>query len=177
MCDGARVGFRGGEHFAWAAFGGQGGWAWGIGGACGGRVWVTGRAGCALGWCSSRWVCVGCLVWGAVRLVGREGLWRACAGDRAGGEAGVVRPGAARDDWRVWATVWGVEREGQGMWGWVRLRCVGVRVCLQRPACVVSCWPGDLKQKLGAFRGRGKAFADECAYLVHLLVGCGRRVL
>ena len=34
---------------------------------------------------SSRRVCVGCRVWGVVRGVRRVGVWRACAGVRAGG--------------------------------------------------------------------------------------------
>ena len=67
-------------------------------------------------------------------------------------------------------------REGQGLWGWVCVRCVGVRVCLPRRACVVSCRPGGLEEKLAFFRGRGEEFADACAYLVHLLVGGGKRV-
>ena len=75
-------------------------------------------------------------------IVRREGLWRACAGDRAKGEARVAGPGAARDGGRVWATGWGMGREGQGMWGRVRVRCVGVRVRLQRRTRVVSCRPG-----------------------------------
>ena len=37
----------------------------------------------------------------------------------------------------VWATGWGVGRKGQGVWGRVCMRCVGVCDCLQRCACVV----------------------------------------
>ena len=44
--------------------------------------------------------------------------------------------------------------------------CVGVCVCLQRRACVVSCRPGGLEEKLAVFCGRSKDFADEHAYLV-----------
>ena len=47
----------GGEQFAWAAFGGQGGWAWGFGGVCGLCVWVTGRVECAAGRGASSGLC------------------------------------------------------------------------------------------------------------------------
>ena len=76
------------------------------------------------------------------------------------GEARVAGPGAARDGGRVWAAGWVVGREGQergqsgGVWGWVRLRCVGVRVRLQRCARVVSCRLGVLEEKLAVFCGR-----------------------
>ena len=63
------------------------------------------------------------------------------------------------------------------MWGWLHVRCVGVRACLHRHARVVSCRPEGLEEKLAVFRGRGKDFAGECAYLVHLLVGGWKRVL
>ena len=42
MCEVACVGVRGGEQFAWAAFGGRGGWAWVFWGVCWGRVRATG---------------------------------------------------------------------------------------------------------------------------------------
>ena len=93
------------------------------------------------------------------------------------GEGGVAGPRAARDGGRVWANGSGVRREGRGVWGWVFLRCVGVRVRLQRRARVVSCRPRDLEEKPAVFCGRGMDFTDECAYLVHLLVGGGKRVL
>ena len=59
------------------------------------------------------------------------------------------------------------------MWGWGRVCCVGVCVCLQQGACVVTCRPGGLDKKLAVFCGRGKDFADEYAYLVDLLVSGG----
>ena len=74
-------------------------------------------------------------------------------------------------------------REGQGrglrggLGGWARKCCVGVCVRLQRRACVATCRPGGLEEKLAVFCGRGKDFADDRAYLVHLLVSGGRRVL
>ena len=95
--------------------------------------------------------------------------------DRTREEARVRGPRAAREGGCVWATGWGVGREGQGVWGWVRMRCVGVGVRLQRRARVVSCRPGDLEGKLALFCRRGKDFADECAYLVHLLIGGGEQ--
>ena len=99
------------------------------------------------------------------------------------GEARVAGPGTARDGGRVWAAGWRVEREGLGrgllwgVWGWVWVCCVSVCVCLQRCACVVTCKPGGLEEKLAVFCGGGKDFADERAYLVHLLVIGGKRVL
>ena len=95
----------------------------------------------------------------------------------------MAGPRAARDAGRVWAAGWGVARKGQGrgqgggFWGWVRVCCVGVCVCLQRRACVPTCRPGGLEEKLAVFCGRGKDFADKHAYLVHLSVGGGKRVL
>ena len=83
----------------------------------------------------------------------------------------------------MWATRLAVGREGQGRGvcgGGVGLGSrifVGVCVCLQRRACVVTCWPGGLEEKLAVFCCRGKDFADECAYLVHLFVSGGQRVL
>ena len=49
MREGVWVAVRGGEQFAWAAFGGRGGWAWGFCAVCGVYVRVTGRVGCAVG--------------------------------------------------------------------------------------------------------------------------------
>ena len=43
--------------------------------------------------------------------------------------------------------------------------CVGVCVRLPR-ACVGSCRPGGLEEKLAVFCCRGKDFADELSYLV-----------
>ena len=63
---------------------------------------------------SSRWVCVGCRVWGVVRGVRRVGVWRACAGVRAGGE-GPCR--GARGCARWWACVGlRVSSERGGAW-------------------------------------------------------------
>ena len=95
------------------------------------------------------------------------------------GEARVAGPGAARDGGRVPAAEWGVGREGQGrgqsgvVCGWVHLCCVDVRVCLQRRARVVSCRPAGLNEKPALLWGA----ADECAYLVDLLVGGAKGVL
>ena len=50
------------------------------------------------------------------------------------------------------------------------MRCVGVCVRSPRRACVASCRPGGLEEKLAVFCCRGKNFADELAYLVDLLV-------
>ena len=86
MCEVVWVGVRGGEQFAWAAFRGRGGWAWVLWGVCGGRGRATGWGGRATGRRGSPpRVCVGCRVWGAVKGVRRVGVWRACAGVRAGG--------------------------------------------------------------------------------------------
>ena len=99
------------------------------------------------------------------------------------GEGCFAGPGAARDAGRVWAAGWGVGREGQGrglrgkVWGWVRVCCVTVCVCLQQRACVVICGPGSLEETLAVFCDRGRDFADQRAYLVHLLVSAGNRVL
>ena len=54
--------------------------------------------------------------------------------------------------------------------------CVGVCVCSPRRACVVSCRPGGLEEKLAVFCCRSKDFADELAYLVDLLVSGGKGV-
>ena len=53
--------------------------------------------------------------------------------------------------------------------------CVGVCVRLPR-ACVGSCRPGGLEEKLAVFCCRGKDFADELSYLVDLLVSGGKGV-
>ena len=63
---------------------------------------------------SSRRLCAGCRVWGLVRGVRRVGVWRACAGVRAGGG------GPCRGAWgcaRWWACVglW-VSSERGGAW-------------------------------------------------------------
>ena len=54
--------------------------------------------------------------------------------------------------------------------------CVGVCVRSQRRTCVVSCRLGGLEEKPAVFCGCGKDFADELAYLVHLLVSGEKRV-
>ena len=76
----------------------------------------------------------------------------------------------------MWAagSVAGGEGQGRGLRGGVC--CVGVCVGLQRCACVVSCRLGGLVEKLAVFCGRGKDFADEHAFLVHLLLSGGKRV-
>ena len=48
--------------------------------------------------------------------------------------------------------------------------CVGVCVRSPRRACVASCRPGGLEEKLALFCCRGKDLADELVYLVDLLV-------
>ena len=90
------------------------------------------------------------------------------------GEARIAGPGAARDGGRIWAASWEAGGQGQGLRGDVC--CVGVCVHLQRRACAVCCRPGGLEEKLAVFCGCGKDFADERAYLVHLLVSGGKRV-
>ena len=92
MREGVQFRFRGGEQFAWAAFGGRGVWAWGFGAVCGGRVWVSGRVGRAVGRGAPCGGCsVGCRAWGAVRGVRRGGLWRACVVHRVGGRGPCCR--------------------------------------------------------------------------------------
>ena len=54
--------------------------------------------------------------------------------------------------------------------------CVGVCVRSQRRACVDSCRPGGLEEKLAVLCCRGKDFADKLAYLVDLLVSGGKGV-
>ena len=92
------------------------------------------------------------------------------------GEARVAGPG-----WGAMVGVCGppgAKRGGEAMGGDCAggAGCVRVCVCLQPRACVVSCRPGGLEEKFAVFRGRGKDFADEHAYLVHLLVSGGKRV-
>ena len=60
------------------------------------------------------------------------------------------------------------EGHGRGLCGGVC--CVGECVCSPRHACLVSCRPGGLEEKLAVFCCRGKDFADEVAYLMDLLV-------
>ena len=62
---------------------------------------------------------------------------------------------------------------GRGLCGGVC--CVGVCVRLPR-ACVGSCRPGGLEEKLAVFCCRGKDSADELSYLVDLLVSGGKGV-
>ena len=92
------------------------------------------------------------------------------------GEAHVAGPGAPRDGGCVWAAGWEAGGGGQGRGLRGDVCCVGVCVRLQRRACVVSCRPGGLEEKLAVFCSRSKDFADERAYLVHLLVSGGKRV-
>ena len=71
------------------------------------------------------------------------------------GEASVAGPGGVRDGGRVWASGRAAGGEGHGR----RLRggvcCVGACVRSQRRACVVSCRPVVLEEKLAVFCGRG----------------------
>ena len=128
----------------------------GRGAQCGGCVRV---AGCGA-WCG---VLGGWVRGGRVRLFGRVG------------EARVLGPGAARAGGRARAG-WVAGGEGQGRGFRGGGCCVGVNVRLQRCACVVSCRPGGLEEKLAFFCGRGEDFADKRAYLVHLLVSGGKWV-
>ena len=123
MCEVVWVGVRGGEQFAWVAFRGRGGVGLGLLGCVRG-AWAGHWVGCACRGArgSSRRVCVGCRVWGVVRGVRRVGVWRACAGVRAGG-GGPCR--GARGCARCWA-------------------CVGLRVSSERGGaicgdCAVGC--------------------------------------
>ena len=105
MCEVVWVGVRGGEQFAWAAFRGRGGVGLGLLGCVRGAWaghWVVWACRGARG--SPRLVCAGCRVWGVLRGVGRVGVWRACAGVRAGGRGLCRGPGGARDDGRVWVS-------------------------------------------------------------------------
>ena len=142
-------------------------WAWlGSGPAMRQGVWVGVRGGEQFAWAAFRgrggWAWgSGGVCEGRVRVTGRAG----CAVGRGAPCGGCVR------------VVCGVGGEGQG-WG---LRggvcCVGVCVRLQRRTCVVSCRPGCLEEKLAVFCGREEDFADAGAYLVHLWVSGGKRVL
>ena len=92
------------------------------------------------------------------------------------GEARVARPGGARDGGRVWVSGWAARGEGHGRGLRGGVCCVGVCVCSQRRACVVSCRPGSLEEKLAVHCCRGKDIAEELAYLVDLLVSGGKGV-
>ena len=92
------------------------------------------------------------------------------------GEARVAGPGGARDGWRVWVPGWAARGEGHGRGLRGGVCCVGVCVRWQRRACVVTCRPGGLEEKLAVFCCRGKEFADKLAYLVDLLVSGGKGV-
>ena len=82
---------------------GAGGGGPGSSGVCAG-AWAGHRVGwaCRGARGSSRRVCVGCRVWGVVKGFRRVGVWRACAGVRAGG-GGPCR--GARGCARWWACV------------------------------------------------------------------------
>ena len=84
---------------------------------------------------------------------------------------GVCGPPGGSEDGGAGAGV------GWEVWAWGRACCVVVCVPLQQHACVVTCRPGGLEVNLAVFCGHGKDFADECAYLLHLLVSGGKRVL
>ena len=179
MWEGVRVAVRRGEQFAWAAFG-AGGVRFGVLGLCAGGV--CGSLGGVGVPCSMGLFAVGVcglpgVGGGDARSVGGSAAGL-CGCSGGGAEACVAGTGGVHDGGRVWATWWGVGREGQGVWGWVRVRRVGVPVRLQRRGCVVSCRSGGfLKEELASFRGSGKDFADVCAYLMHFLVGGWKRVL
>ena len=76
----------------------------------------------------------------------------------------------------MWVSGWAARGEGHGRGLRGGMRCVGVCVRSQRGACEVSCKPGSLEEKLAVFCCRGKDFADELAYLLDLLVSCGKGV-
>ena len=143
-------------------------WAWlGWGPAMREGVWVGVRGGKQFTWAAfrGRGVCSlgsGGVCGGRLRVTGRAG----CAAGRGARCGGCVR-----------VTGWGAGGEGQGRGFRGGVCCVGVCVRLQRRTCVVSCRLGGLEEKLAVFCGRGKDFADERAYLVHLLVSGGKRVL
>ena len=130
MCEVVWVGVRGGEQFAWAALRGRGGVGLGplgcVRGAWAGH-WVEWACRGARG--SSRRLCVGCRVWGAVKGVRPVGVWRACAGVRAGG-GGPCR--GARGCARWWACVGlRLSSERGGAWaGIVRWGVLCRCVCL-----------------------------------------------
>ena len=92
------------------------------------------------------------------------------------GEARVAGPGGARDGGRVWVPGRAARGVGYGRELRGGVCCVGVCVRSQRRACVVSCRPGGLEEKLAVFCCRGKSFTDELAYLVDLLVSGGKAV-
>ena len=122
-------------------------------GVCG--LWsVGGGEGCPAGG-SVRGVC--CCLGGSGRPVSRG-------------------PGGARNGGRVWVSWWAARGEGYGRGLRGGVCCVGVCVRSQQRACVVSCRPGGLEEKLAVFCCRGKDFADELAYLVDLFVSGGKGV-
>ena len=92
------------------------------------------------------------------------------------GEARVAGPGDARDVGRVWVSGRAARGEGHGRGLCGGVCCVGVCVRSLRRACVASCRPGGLEEKLAVFCCHGKDFADELAYLVDLLVCGGKGV-
>ena len=116
-------------------------------------------------------------------LSGAGGVGPGVPGVCAGGVCGSL--GGVGVLWGVGIPAVGVcgseggERGGKGQGRGLRggVFCVGVCVRLQRRVCVVSCRQGGWEEKLAVFCCRGKDFADECAYLVHLLVSGGKRVL
>ena len=115
-------------------------------------------------------------MWGVVRDVRRVGSWRRVLLLGRVGEARVAGPGVARDGGRVWVSEWAARGGGHGRGLRAGGCCVAVCLRSQQRACVVSCRPGGLEEKFAVFCGRGKDFADELVYLVHLLVSGGKRV-
>ena len=97
-----------------------------------------------------------------------------CLGGR--GRPVLWGPGLRAMVGRVWVSGWAARGEGHGRGLRGGVCCVGVCVFSQRRACVVSCRPGGLEEKLAVFCCRGKDFADELANLVDLLVSGGKGV-
>ena len=114
---------------------------------------------------------VGLLATGVCGLLGVGGGGARLAGGVCGGRVwafwrgGRARVGLVRISEGVWATGSGVGREGQGVWVWVCVRCVGVRVPLRQCGCVVLCRGGGFEEELSLFRGRVEDSANACAYL------------
>ena len=92
------------------------------------------------------------------------------------GEARVAGTGGARDGGRVWVSGRAARGGGHGPGMRGGVCCVVVCVRSQGRACVVSCRPGGLEEKLAVFCCRGKDFAEDLAYLVDLLVSGGKGV-